>query len=117
MTRDPSARKFSLLDIATSVMTATIAALAIWVALQGPIGPIPMHFDINGDPDRWGDRAEMAWLLGFMAFIVAAVGGGMGHADHGRADPDRGRLDRHRELACLARRPRAPAVLMPPRPC
>lgn len=78
--------RLSLLDVATVITTAVIAALALWVATEGPTGPIPMHFDVTGQPDRWGDRVEMAWLLGFMAFMVGAIGGGIGLAVHRSED-------------------------------
>src|SRR5690606_10201601 len=55
-----------------------IFTAAAWVALRGPTGPIPMHFDIQGRPDRWGDRNELAAIFAFLGLIAGATGGGMG---------------------------------------
>lgn len=75
----------SLLDLATVVVAAVIGAFALWVALKGPTGPIPVHFDLQGRPDRMGDRMEVALLMGFMALMALATAGGMSWA-HGRTD-------------------------------
>lgn len=47
-------------------MYALVAAqlgLAGYIALFGPPGPLPMHFDLRGQVDRWGSRYEAAGLL------------------------------------------------------
>ena len=36
-----------------------------------------MHFDIHGQPDRWGDRNELAGVIGFMAVMAAITAGPM----------------------------------------
>ena len=71
-------RRLTLLDVATAIVAAVIATGAVWVAVRGPTGPLPMHFGIDGQPDRWGARAELATLLGFMAALIAVAGGGLG---------------------------------------
>lgn len=81
----------SLLDLATAITTTAIVAVALWVALHGPTQPIPMHFDLSGNPDRWGDRTEMAWLLGFLALMLGVLGGGFGLAIQRSADASRRR--------------------------
>lgn len=72
--------RLSLMDIATIVLTVVISAVAVWIALRGPTGPIPVHFGIDGQPDRWGPRSEVAGVIGLMASISAAVAGGFGIA-------------------------------------
>ena len=71
-------RPFTLLDAATAVTAVAIAALALWIGTHGPLGPLPMHFDLQGRPDRWGDRAELAMVLCFMAAMAAITPGLMG---------------------------------------
>jgi uncharacterized membrane protein len=84
-------RRFTLLDLATALVAAAILAAAAWVALRGPTGPIPMHFDLQGRPDRWGDRSELAALLGVMAVAAGATGGGLGWYAARTGDPSRRR--------------------------
>lgn len=76
-----------LLDVATAVVTVAIAAFAVWMAQHGPTGPIPVHFNAAGVPDRMGDRTELALLNGFMSFMALVTAGGMGWA--ARRTPDR----------------------------
>ena len=71
-------RRFALLDIATTVVVAATIAGALWIYFNGPQVPLPMHFDAQGRPDRWSDRRELAWLVGFLAVVVASTAGGMG---------------------------------------
>lgn len=71
-------RRFTLLDALTALVVAALIAAAAWAAVAGPAGPLPMHFDLEGRPDRWGDRTELAGLLAFMAAIAAVTAGGMG---------------------------------------
>ena len=82
--RDPV---LSLLDVATIVMVTVIASLALWIALAGPSGAIPVHFDINGTPDRWADRDEVAGIIGGQAFMLLLTSGGMGLALRRVSDP------------------------------
>ena len=62
--------------------TLVLAMLAVWgLALQAwPALPerIPMHFDLSGVPDRWGDKSLVSWfglpalgtLLGFVMGLL-----------------------------------------------
>ena len=56
---------------------AGLVALAVWVLTAGPTTPLPMHFDIHGQPDRWGDRSELSSVISFMAFMAAITAGPM----------------------------------------
>lgn len=83
--------RFTLLDTATVVVAVGIAALALWIAVRGPTGPVPVHFGIDGRPDRYGDRNEVAALLLFLAGLAAVVPWTMGwHAGRSN-DPSRRR--------------------------
>ena len=70
-------RRLTLLDTATVLFATVILAAAIWIALKGPTGPIAMHFDIQGRPNRWGDRQELAGTLALMSGLLGATAGGM----------------------------------------
>lgn len=71
-------RRLSLLDMLTVATVAALLAAAVWIAVQGPTTPLPMHFGLDGRPDRWGDRNELAGLVGFLAVILGLTAGGMG---------------------------------------
>lgn len=88
---DVREHRLSLLDVATIVVTLALAVVALWIALRGPAGPVPVHFGIDGRPDRWGSRFEIVALLGFFAFLTAAIGGGMSLYADRAPDPARKR--------------------------
>ena len=71
-------RRFTLLDIATVIMTVVILAMALWVAIRAPDVAYPMQFNTQGGVNRWGDRNELAVLLGFMAVMTVVTAGMMG---------------------------------------
>jgi uncharacterized membrane protein len=47
-------------DHAAILLTALQLAAAVHVWVNGVEGVIPMHFDLQGNVDRWGDRREAA---------------------------------------------------------
>jgi uncharacterized membrane protein len=66
-------------------------AFAGFIWRYGPSGPLAVHFDIQGRPDRWGDKAVIAVMqAGLMALlavcyvIIGAVSRGKGADDNGR---------------------------------
>ncbi|RSB47100.1 MULTISPECIES: SdpI family protein [Brevundimonas] len=69
--------RFTVLDAFTALTVAGLVALAVWILTAGPTTPLPMHFDIHGQPDRWGDRNELAGVIGFMAVMAAITAGPM----------------------------------------
>ena len=69
--------RFTTLDAFTALTIVGLTTLAIGIAVAGPTGPVPMHFDIHGQVDRWGDRSELAGLIAFMAFMAAITAGPM----------------------------------------
>jgi len=60
-------------DIASWILTAGQFGLAGAIAWLGPTHPLPMHYNIDGVVDRWGDRAEMAFVVLVLAVICAAI--------------------------------------------
>jgi uncharacterized membrane protein len=94
-------RRFSLLDVATVVMTVVILAMALWVAMRAPDVAYPMHFNARGEPDRWGDRNELAVLLGFMAIMTAITAGMTGWYAESAEDAARRRSLRMGQMVSL----------------
>lgn len=72
-------RTLSLPQIATYVVSASILSVAAWVALYGPTQPIPMHFDVSGQADRYGSRFELAGVLVLLATLNVIVSVVTGH--------------------------------------
>ncbi|MFZ4606681.1 MAG: SdpI family protein [Caulobacter sp.] len=50
------------------------AALGLYVWKFGSSAQIPMHFNISGEVDRWGDRTEAALVIGGMATASLITG-------------------------------------------
>lgn len=71
-------RRLTILDMVTILIVTALAAIALWIAVAGPTEPLPMHFDVHGQPNRWGDRNELAGTMGFMALMAAITAGPMG---------------------------------------
>jgi uncharacterized membrane protein len=69
--------RFTRLEAATGIVTAAQASLALLVATMPSAGPVPMHFDLAGRPDRWGDAREAAMVIALMAAISLLAGGGL----------------------------------------
>lgn len=88
----------ALLDYATIITAVLQAAYAAHVWMFGPEGPIPMHFDASGQPDRWGDRSEAALVLGGLALLNLVLSGGMGLAAARTDDEARARALRVSQL-------------------
>ncbi|KSB89958.1 hypothetical protein AS593_00340 [Caulobacter vibrioides] len=72
---NPIKRGLTPLDGASILTTASIAGAALAVWRLGPSGPMPMHFNVAGQVDRWGDRAEMAAAIGVIALVAGGVAG------------------------------------------
>jgi uncharacterized membrane protein len=69
--------RFTVLDALTALTVVGLAAVAIGVQVAGPTVPLPMHFDIHGQADRWGNRSELAGVVAFMAVMAAITAGPM----------------------------------------
>ena len=68
--------RLSLLDYLTLAVFGVQAAFALYIGVNGPTTPMPMHWNANWQVDRWGDRMEFATFTGGMAVIgfIAAAG-------------------------------------------
>jgi uncharacterized membrane protein len=73
MTSTPRPHQFDLIDAAATTLVVAQLALASYVARYGPTGPIPVHFGLNGEPNRWGNRAEVAIMIAVLAAATAAT--------------------------------------------
>ena len=49
-------------DMLTLMSVATCVAVAVWIALAGPSGPVPIKMGLGGEVWRWGVRSQAAWL-------------------------------------------------------
>lgn len=81
----------TLLDALTGAAVIGLLSLAVWIALAGPEGPLPVHFNPFGQADRWGDRNEVAMLIGALALLGGLVSGLTGLAVARTDDPSRRR--------------------------
>jgi hypothetical protein len=55
---------------AVSLVSLTVYLAAIWIKLPAQI---PVHFNIMGQPDRWGSRDSIFSLFGVMAALYAGL--------------------------------------------
>ncbi|RYF90322.1 MAG: SdpI family protein [Caulobacteraceae bacterium] len=65
------------MEAAAGVVVLAQLGLAVCTARFGSTGPVAMHFDITGAPDRWSDRIEAAGVILVIAAITAACAGAM----------------------------------------
>lgn len=64
--------KLTRMETAAGIVVLAQLALAAFTARFGTVGPVPMHFDLAGNVDRWGDRKEAAAAILIIAGITAA---------------------------------------------
>ena len=64
--------KLTRMETAAGIVVLAQLALAAYTARFGTTGPVPMHFDLAGNVDRWGDRREAAMVVLIIAGITAA---------------------------------------------
>lgn len=62
-----------LIDVAAGALFLALLIAAAYAGIFGPEGPLPVHFDIHGRPDRWGSRTEAAVILVGLAGLMGAV--------------------------------------------
>lgn len=67
----------SLSRLLAPVAAAGQAGLGLYVWTFGSTAPIPMHFGLSGEVDRWGDRQEAGLMIGGMAAMTLLVGWAM----------------------------------------
>jgi len=73
MSEDRKRAPFYLSDLATLALVAVQAAMAVYIYLRGPAGPIAVHFDLQGHPNGWADRHAVAVGLEVLAAATAAI--------------------------------------------
>lgn len=66
-----------------------IFAGSAWIALKGPTTPVPLHFDFQGNADRFGSRTELALTLGGLGLINLVVACLTAHQAKAATDPVR----------------------------
>jgi len=71
----PAPRGPDVLDAAALAVAVGGCAFAAWIWFNGPTTPIPMHMDLAGNVDRWGDRREAGLVLGGATLVTAAAYG------------------------------------------
>src|SRR5690606_37889566 len=84
-------RRLNLIDLATATASLAILAFGTWMLLSGPQGPIPMHYGLDGEPDRYGDRVEAGLVIGALGLLLAVMGLGFAHYVRRTDDPARRR--------------------------
>ncbi|MBN8528293.1 MAG: SdpI family protein [Caulobacterales bacterium] len=68
-------KRANLLDRLTGVATAALISFGAWIALAGPQGPLPVHYNAAGEVDRWGGRIEVGALVAGLGLLTAVVAG------------------------------------------
>jgi len=63
------------IEAASWFLTLGQFGLAFAVSRFGPNHPIPMHFNVQGQVDRWGDRSEAARIVLALAVIGGVISG------------------------------------------
>ncbi|WP_296819886.1 SdpI family protein [Brevundimonas sp.] len=61
------------IDLASIGVVAAMAAATAYTALYGPEGAVPLHMDLSGTIDRWGTRAEVAWVMALVTVLTAGI--------------------------------------------
>lgn len=82
-------KKLSVSETLAVIVSVAIAGLAAWVAIQGPSSPIPVHFDIHGQADRYASRYELAAILAGLGVLNLVVAFLMGRQVQMATDPIR----------------------------
>ncbi|MBX9574257.1 MAG: SdpI family protein [Caulobacteraceae bacterium] len=96
-----SGRRIHPADVGTALSAIGMAVAAVWIALAGPTRSLPVHYGWDGTVDAFGTRETVAFMLGLIAFLTAALGMGMGIAARAAADASRARALRAGQLLIL----------------
>lgn len=62
-------RKLARTEVAAVAATVAETALAAWVRARSAGQSLPLHFGLDGRPDRWGSTGELASFM-----VIGAVG-------------------------------------------
>lgn len=57
------------------LVIASTLVLTIWVIVRYPSLPatIPTHFNLMGEPDGWGPRSSIIWMVALFVALIAGV--------------------------------------------
>ena len=57
------------------LVIASTLVLTIWVIVRYPSLPakIPTHFNLMGEPDGWGPRSSIIWMVALFVAMIAGV--------------------------------------------
>ncbi len=58
------------LDLFVVVETAALLGLSVYIWRSGPLGPIPVHLNLTGAVDGWGDRNEVALIVAGLTAVL-----------------------------------------------
>lgn len=81
--------RLTLADTAAGIVSLLILTGAAWVAIYGPVAPIPLHFDSAGQADRYGGRHELAIVLAVLAGLNLLVAWMVGRQANSVTEPIR----------------------------
>src|SRR5262249_43014706 len=70
MSQEEKAAAGGAWSFAASGLFVAQAALGGYIAAYGPRQPLPMHYNLDGQVDRWGSRWELVVLLSIAALVV-----------------------------------------------
>lgn len=93
--------KLAAADVATFVTGLLVVAAGVAVIIAGPTELMPVHYALDGQADRWGERAEVGGLIAAMGALILVLGGGMGLYAARAEDPARRRSLRMAQLVTL----------------
>lgn len=77
--------KVTRMDLGAACVFAGQFAAAGYVAAFGSTAPVPMHFALNGEANRWGDRTELATVMTALTVLMAFVYWAVRRRDDDRA--------------------------------
>ena len=88
-------------DIATIAVGLMVAAAGVAVIVAGPVELMPVHYGLDGQADRWGDRVQVGGLIAGVGVLITVVAGGIGLAAGRTEDASRRRGLRMAQLVAL----------------
>ncbi len=93
--------KPSIADITAGIVGLVIAGAGAWVIVAGPTEPLPVHYGLTGQADRWGTRTEIGAVIAGLGLLLALLGFGLGMAAARSPDLPRRRALRAAQLVSL----------------
>lgn len=94
-------RKTPAADLAILAVSVLMAAAGAWIVFAGPTRDLPVHWNLQGEVDRWGGREIVGGLIAGLGFLTLALGVGMGMAAARAGDPARARALRMAQVVIL----------------